>query len=88
MANITSPGIGSGLDVSGIVSQLVALERKPIDKLEEVASTIQTRISAFGKVQSLYSTLRDAAAALGKSTLWQQTTATASDPTEPIWSAV
>ena len=81
MANITSPGIGSGLDVSGIVSQLVALERKPIDKLEDVASTIQTRISAFGKVQSLYSTLRDAAAALGKSTLWQQTTATASDAT-------
>jgi flagellar hook-associated protein 2 len=81
MANITSPGIGSGLDVSGIVSQLVALERKPIDKLEDVASTIQTRISAFGKIQSLFSTLRDAAAALGRPTLWQQTTATSSDAT-------
>ena len=81
MANITSPGIGSGLDVSGIVSQLVALERKPIDKLEDVASTIQTRISAFGKIQSLFSTLRDAAAALGRPALWQQTTATSSDAT-------
>lgn len=81
MATITSPGVGSGLDVSGIVSQLVALERKPIEKLEEAASTIQTRISSYGRVQSLFSTLRDAAAALGRSTQWQQTAATASDPT-------
>lgn len=81
MANITSPGIGSGLDVSSIVSQLVALERKPIEKLQDAASTIQTRISAYGKVQSLFSSLRDASAALGRSAQWQQTTATASDPT-------
>lgn len=87
MANITSPGIGSGLDVSAIVSQLVALERKPIDKLEEVASTIQTRISAFGRIQSLFSTLRDSAAALGRATLWQQTTATSSDATALIATA-
>lgn len=81
MATITSPGVGSGLDVNGIVSQLVALERKPIEKLEEAASTIQTRISSYGRVQSLFSTLRDAAAALGRTTQWQQTTATASDAT-------
>lgn len=81
MATITSPGVGSGLDVNGIVSQLVALERKPIEKLEEAASTIQTRISSYGRVQSLFSTLRDAAAVLGRSTQWQQTAATASDPT-------
>lgn len=81
MATITSPGVGSGLDVNGIVSQLVALERRPLEKLEQAASTIQTRISSYGRVQSLFGSLRDAAAALGRSTQWQQTTATASDPT-------
>ena len=31
---ISSPGLGSGLDVNSIVSQLVALERKPIELLQ------------------------------------------------------
>lgn len=79
MANVSSPGLGSGLDVTGIVSQLVALERKPIENLESAASTIQTQISAFGKVASLMSTLRDAAANLNKSTLWAGTTASSAD---------
>ena len=30
MASISSAGIGSGLDVSSIVSQLVALEKQPL----------------------------------------------------------
>lgn len=79
MANISSPGIGSGLDVQSIVAQLVSLERKPIENLETAANSIQTQISAYGKVASLMSTLRDAAAALNKSTLWQGTTATSAD---------
>ena len=78
---ISSTGIGSGLDVSGIVTQLVALERKPIENLKTAASSIQTQISAYGKVQSMMSTLRDTAAALGKPGLWTQTTASSSDAT-------
>lgn len=77
---ISAPGIGSGLDINGIVSQLVALERQPITALQKAASTIQTQISAYGKVQSLLATLRDAAAALTRPTLWRQTTASSSDP--------
>lgn len=78
---ISSTGLGSGLNVTNIVSQLVALERKPIDSLKTAATSIQTQISSFGKVQSLMSTLRDTAAALGKTTLWTQTTASSSDNT-------
>lgn len=81
MATITSPGIGSGLDVNAIVSQLVALERAPIDKLQTSAKTIETKISAYGKIQSLVSGVRDAAAALGGATLWQQTTGASGDAT-------
>lgn len=78
---ISSTGIGSGLDVKTIVSQLVALERQPIDKLKTEQSSLQTKISSYGKVQSLMSTLRDASATLGRASLWTQTTATSSDST-------
>lgn len=61
---ITSAGIGSGLDVNSIVSQLVAIERQPINQLQSQVSRLQTQISAFGKLQGSLSTLRDAATKL------------------------
>lgn len=76
---ISSTGIGSGLDVSSIVKQLVAIERQPITQLQSAASTIQTKISAYGQVNSLTSDLADKAAALATPTLWSQGKATSSD---------
>ena len=52
MATITSTGIGSGLDVESIVSALMAIERQPIAKLASQATGLQTKLSAFGKLQS------------------------------------
>lgn len=80
MATISSTGIGSGLDVSSILTKLEAVERTPIDNLQTAAKAIDSKISAYGKVQSMMSTLRDAAASLASATtLWKQGTATASD---------
>ena len=76
---ISSAGIGSGLDVNSIVSQLVNLERQPIRLLQGQATRLETQISAFGRVQSALSTLRDAAAKLGTASNWQQSTATSSN---------
>jgi flagellar hook-associated protein 2 len=76
---ISSTGIGSGIDVQSIVSQLVELERRPIKSLETAATFMQTQISAYGQIQSLTSTLSDAAGALSKATLWQKSSATSSD---------
>lgn len=76
---ITSTGIGSGLDVEAIVSQLMAVERQPLTLLQGQESSINTQLSAFGKLQSLTSTLRDAASSLTSLTLWKKTTATSSD---------
>lgn len=78
---ISSAGIGSGIDVQSLISQLMSVERKPIEQLKTAASSIQTQVSSYGKVQSLMSTLRDSAAALSKSSLWTQGTATVSDTT-------
>lgn len=79
MATITSQGIGSGLDVKSIVSQLVALERQPLTQLQVQAATVQTRISTFGQLKSLFSTLSDAAATLGSLTTYNTVKANSSD---------
>ncbi len=79
MATISSPGIGSGLDVKSIVSQLVALERQPLTQLQVQAATVQTRISVFGQIKSLVSTLSDAASRLGSLTTFNAVTAQSSN---------
>ena len=80
MATISSPGIGSGLDVNRIVTQLVAIERQPITLLQQQASTVQSKLSIYGQIQSKLSALRDAAAALTQPATWGQTLGSSSDP--------
>jgi flagellar hook-associated protein 2 len=79
MATISSPGIGSGLDINSIITQLVAVERVPLTKLQTEATSLQAKLSTYGKVQSALSTLRDAASALTRSDTWGQTVGTTSD---------
>ena len=67
---ISSPGIGSGLNITSIVSQLVAVESQPITLLQTKNSTIQTKMSAFGTVKSDLSAVQDAANALMNSSTW------------------
>lgn len=53
MASISSAGIGSGLDVNGLVTQLVAAERAPTDqRFAKIESTTKAQISAFGALRS------------------------------------
>ena len=88
MATISSPGIGSGLDVKSIVSQLVALEKKPLDSLKLQAATVQTKISAFGQVKSLVSAFADATSKLTSLTGWNGVKTTSSDTKAVTASAV
>lgn len=76
---LSSTGIGSGLQVEQIVSQLVALERQPIAKLQSVASSMQTQLSVFSQVKSMMSTLSDAATTLAKGSTWDSMSATSSN---------
>ena len=80
MATISSPGVGTnGLDVKSIISQLVALEKQPLGKLQVQAATVSTKISAFGQIKSLVSTLADAAGKLTSVTGWNGVSTTSSD---------
>lgn len=76
---ISSAGIGSGLDVSSIITSLMSVEKLPLTKLQSTATTMQTKLSAFGQVQSFVSSFRDAAAQLQNADSYAVTTATSSD---------
>lgn len=61
MATISSAGIGSGLDVKSIVSQLVAVESRPLTQLQSRGSTLNTKLSNWGTVKSQLAAVQDAA---------------------------
>ena len=88
MATIASQGIGSGLDVKSIVSQLVALEKQPLTKLQTSAAVINTKISAFGQIKSLVSSLSSAAGTLNSLTTWNAVSASSSNTAAVSASAV
>ena len=53
---ITSSGIGSGLDIEGLVTQLVAAERAPTEtSLIRKSAQYQGQLSAFGALKGALS---------------------------------
>lgn len=70
MAGISSTGIGSGLDVQSIVSQLVALESKPLEKLQSRNTSLNSEISTWGGIKSQLSALQDASQKLMGLSSW------------------
>ncbi|MCD0418436.1 flagellar filament capping protein FliD [Rubrivivax sp. JA1024] len=79
MATISSTGLGSGINVEAVVTQLMSVEKRPLNLLQQANSTLNTRLSAVGKLTSYTSEMRDAANALSSVLLWKQTAATSSD---------
>lgn len=67
---VSSVGIGSGLDVESIVSQLVALEKQPIKTLEAKATVIESKISTYGEIKSLTDSLNAAVRDLTLDRTW------------------
>ncbi|MCZ4303127.1 flagellar filament capping protein FliD [Zoogloeaceae bacterium G21618-S1] len=62
--SISSLGIGSGLNSNDIVSQLMALERRPLTALTQKESSFSAKISALGSVKSKLSELQTASKTL------------------------
>ncbi len=79
MATISSTGLGSGLDVASIVNALMAVEKRPLTLMQQAKTDLNSQLSAFGKLQSFTSAMRDAANNLSSLTLWNQTVASSSD---------
>jgi len=81
MATITAGGIATGLDVNSIISQLMALERRPLDALEAKQKAVEAQISAFGTLKSALSTFSAAMAALTDVSKFQPYAASTSNDT-------
>jgi flagellar hook-associated protein 2 len=64
---ISSPGIGSGLDINGIISKLMQVEQQPFVKLTTKEASYQSKISALGSLQGAVSSLNSAVSALALS---------------------
>ncbi|WP_430468690.1 flagellar filament capping protein FliD [Vreelandella titanicae] len=71
MASISSLGIGSGLDLNGLLDQLQDAEEKKLVPLAARQETQQTKISAYGQLKSALSQFQTAAGALNDSALYE-----------------
>ncbi|WP_396269948.1 flagellar filament capping protein FliD [Ideonella sp.] len=87
MPAITSLGVGSGLDAEGIVSSLMAVERRPISLVQTQIDGLNTKMSSIGKLKSLVAAMRDKAAALTSTTAWGKMAVSTSDATSVSASA-
>src|SRR3989344_6462932 len=61
MVGISSAGIGSGLDIEGIISSLMAAERIPLTKVSQERTAINTKISIYGIIKNSFADLKSAA---------------------------
>lgn len=70
MATISSIGVGSGLDVQGIISKMVDLEKQPLAGLQAKQAGIQAQVSTYAQIKSLTSKLSDAVSKLTLDSGW------------------
>lgn len=82
MANVTSIGVGSGLDLENLLTDLINAERVPTEaRLATREARVQANISAFGNLKSALSTLQGSLAGLRDADALRAPAATSSDPT-------
>jgi flagellar hook-associated protein 2 len=77
---LTSTGIGSGLDIESLVTQLVAAERAPTDnRLTRREAQLTAELSAFGLLKGSLASFQSSLADLNNISKFGQHTATSSD---------
>jgi flagellar hook-associated protein 2 len=82
VATLSSPGLGSGLDVAALVAQLVAAERAPAElRIQRAESAADTKISALGALNGVLSGLQTALTGLKTESAFQARTANSADKT-------
>lgn len=72
---ISSSGVGSGLDVESLISQLMAAESAPLSKYDNKTAILQSQTSALGQVSSAVGKFQAALTSLNSSSTFQKMTA-------------
>ncbi len=79
MATISAAGIGSGLDVNTIISQLMTLEQRPLMALQQKEAEYHAQLSSLGQLRSAASTYQSAMSGLTSAASLETYTATSAD---------
>jgi flagellar hook-associated protein 2 len=79
---LSSAGIGSGLDVNGIVSKLMAIERQPINQIDANTTAVQAEITAYGTLKGSLSSLQTAVQTLTSASTYAATKTSVADTTQ------
>lgn len=76
---LSSAGIGSNLDVEGIVSKLMSVERQPLTKLARQEASYQTKLSGFGTLKGALSAFQTSVKSLSDISKFQGLKASVGD---------
>ncbi|MDP1607053.1 MAG: flagellar filament capping protein FliD [Rhodocyclaceae bacterium] len=79
MAGVSASGLGSGLDVNGIIKQLMALEQQPMKALATKEAGFQAKLSSFGMLKGALASLQTAAKTLSTTGTFTGMSASVSD---------
>ncbi|MFC0253111.1 flagellar filament capping protein FliD [Massilia consociata] len=76
---ISSSGIGSGLDVAGLVAKLMQAEAAPLANFDKKAAALQARVAALGKVSAAVGAFQGALTSLNSPSTFSALSATSSN---------
>ncbi|OIQ86308.1 flagellar hook-associated protein 2 [mine drainage metagenome] len=78
---ITSTGIGSGIDINGLVSKLMTVESLPLTQLATKEATFQGQITALGSLKGALSSFQTAMSGMSTAAQFNAVNATPADAT-------
>lgn len=73
---ISFGGLASGIDTNSVISQMLAVARRPMDLAARQQNVLRVKADAFGKVTSALSSLQSKAATLNDANLFRNRSAT------------
>jgi flagellar hook-associated protein 2 len=76
---ISIGGLASGLDTNGIIDQMLAIQQRPIERLQSKGSEYQIQLSTYGTLKGLVSSLQSAVSAIDTEGELSSYTATSGD---------
>ncbi len=81
MATMTSAGVGSGLNLEQIISSTLQAEYQPkAAKLNKTEDSLKVQLTGLGGIKSVLAKLQDVMKELGKTSLFENRTATTRQP--------
>ncbi len=76
---LAAPGVGSNLDVNGIVKSLMSIEQQPLTLLNNKEASFQAKLSAYGVLRAALATFQDSVSSLQSAASSPAFSATSSD---------